>query len=64
MSSIDLSAYRDIAAIVGVAYLSKYAIRSLLSLWSGFRAYYLAPWGIFRTNLKRHGEWAGELTSQ
>ena len=42
----DLRIYRDIAAVVGVAYLSKYAIRSLLSLWSGFRAYYPAPWGL------------------
>ena len=50
--------------VVGIGCVLKFAIRSLLSLWSCFRAYCLAPWGILRTNIKRHGDWAGELTIQ
>ena len=51
---------RNVAAVVGTAYLLKIAVKELCSLTSGFRAFFLAPWGVSRTNLKKYGSWAGE----
>ena len=52
--------YRNVAAVVGAAYLLVIAVKALRTLTSGFCAFFLAPWGIGRTNLKKYGSWAGE----
>ena len=53
--------YRNVAAVVGVLYLLKVFLRELWTLGGGFCAFFLAPWGISRTNLRKYGEWAGQL---
>ena len=55
------SFYRNVAAVVGAAYLLKMVASELCSFTSGFCAFFLAPWGIRRTDLKKYGNWAGEL---
>ena len=52
---------RNIAALAGTGFLLKLLIGNLLSLLNTFRAFFLAPWGISRLNLKKYGNWAGEL---
>ena len=65
----DLSPYftalscRNIAAVVGTLYLLRKIISLILTLWGIEKAYFLAPWGIFRTNLKKYGPWAGECST-
>ena len=51
---------RNIAAVVGTLYLLRKIISLMRTLWGIEKAYFLAPWGIFRTNLKKYGPWAGE----
>ena len=51
---------RNVAAFVGTAFLLKMFIGDLLSLLNTFRAFFLAPWGISRLNLKKYGNWASE----
>ena len=50
--------YRNIAAVLGAAYLLYVSINLLSYLASGFNAYILAPCGITRINLKKYGSWA------
>lgn len=50
---------RNIAALVGAGWILKVAIKELYRLAGGFRAYFLAPWGIVRVDLKAYGTWAG-----
>ena len=54
------SFYRNVAAVVGATYLLMIAVKGLRALTSGFRAFFLAPWGVGRTNLKKYGRWASE----
>ena len=61
MVDLGPSTCRNIAAVVGVLYLSNVALRRLHKLAGGLRAYFLAPLGISRTNLRKYGKWAGEL---
>ena len=49
--------------MVGSLYLLKVAVGELWTLAGGFRTFFLAPWGISRTNLKKYGQWAGEPVS-
>ncbi len=51
--------FRNVAALVGAGYVLRLAISELYRLAGGFRAYFLAPWGISGVNLKKYGEWAG-----
>jgi hypothetical protein len=46
--------------VVGVLWLSWTTLKILKYFVEEFHAFVLAPWGIFRTNLKKYGEWAGE----
>ena len=50
--------YRNFAAVLGTLWLSRFLFTELQSLGSGFLAYFLAPWGIYKTNLKKYGQWA------
>ena len=59
--SEEYSLYRNIAAVVGAGYLLKIVSGHLWGLVSDFRAYWLAPWGISRVNLRKYGNWASEL---
>ena len=52
--------YRNIAAVVGAAYVLRVFMNHFCSLASGFNAFFLAPWGITRINLKKYGSWASE----
>ena len=46
--------------MVGVLWLSWTALKLLKFFAVEFHAFVLAPWGMFRTNLNKYGEWAGE----
>ena len=52
--------YRNIIALIGIAWVARCTLKTLLSLCRVLRTYYLAPWGISRVNLRKHGEWASE----
>ena len=52
---------RNAAAVVGILWLSWVSLKILKFFVEGFHAFVLAPWGILRTNLKKYGQWAGEL---
>ena len=52
--------HRNAAAVIGILWLSWTALKILKFFAVEFHAFVLAPWGIFRTNLKKYGEWAGE----
>jgi hypothetical protein len=54
-----MSLYRNIAAVVGVCWFACLVWRQLKAVAGWFRAYFLAPWGIARINLKKYGPWAG-----
>ena len=58
-----LSLFRSVAAMIGMVWLLKVVLGELLALLNTFRAYFLAPLGIFRMNLKKYGSWASELIS-
>ena len=51
--------YRNVAAVIGTAYVLHFLLKRLWSLCGGFCAYFLAPWGIARINIKKYGSWAG-----
>ena len=59
--SEQYSLYRNVAAVIGAGYLLKIVSGHLWGLVSDFRAYWLAPWGISRVDLKKYGNWASEL---
>jgi len=44
--------------VVGSLYVVRLVWSHLRQLLGGFRAFFLAPWGIFRINLKKYGPWA------
>ncbi|XP_019858217.1 PREDICTED: very-long-chain 3-oxoacyl-CoA reductase-like isoform X3 [Amphimedon queenslandica] len=50
--------YRNIAAVIGTAYVLRFLLKKLWALSGGFCAYFLAPWGISRINIKKYGSWA------
>ena len=54
------SFYRNIATVVGTAYIVYILLQRLWGLGSVFRAYVLAPYGVSRLNLKKYGSWASE----
>ena len=51
--------YRNVAAVIGILYITCLLIHLLCDILSFFRAYILAPMGIGRTNLLKYGSWAG-----
>lgn len=57
-----IPACSNLVSIVGAGYLAKVLIGTSWRLASGIHAYFLAPNGIWRTDLKKYGEWAGEET--
>ena len=52
--------HRNAAAVVGTLVIGRLILRELGALWSGFRAFFLAPMGLGRTNLRKYGSWAGQ----
>ena len=52
---------RNVAAVVGSLYVVRLVWSQLWQLLGGFCAFFLAPWGISRINLKKYGPWAGGL---
>ncbi|XP_064399136.1 very-long-chain 3-oxoacyl-CoA reductase-B-like [Halichondria panicea] len=50
--------YRNVAAVVGSLVLLRFTLRFLCNACSWLRAYFLAPLGLGRTNLKKYGPWA------
>ena len=48
-------------AVVGVLWLSWWLLKALKALAGDFCAFFLAPWGISRINLKKYGSWAGTM---
>ncbi len=50
---------RKVAAAIGAGYVLHSMLRHLHSISNGFRAYFLAPRGIGRTELRNYGTWAG-----
>ena len=50
----------NLVTIVGAGYLAKVLIGRAWRLASDFHAYFLAPMGIWRIDLKKYGEWAGK----
>ncbi len=52
--------HRNVAAVVGSLVLLRFTLRFLCNACSWLRAYFLAPLGLGRTNLKKYGPWAGE----
>ena len=55
-----LCANSNLVSIVGAGYLAKVLIGTAWRLASDFHAYFLAPMGIWRIDLKKYGEWAGK----
>ena len=55
----DLAFCRNIAAVLGSLYILRLLWCQLWQLLGGFCAFFLAPWGISRINLKKYGPWAG-----
>ena len=55
--------YRNAAAVVGDLWLSWITLKVVKYFVEEFHAFVLAPWGIFRTNLKKYGQWAGETVT-
>ena len=56
---VDGHIFRDIASVVGVLWLSWLTLRVLKALAGDFCAFFLAPWGVSRIDLKKYGSWAG-----
>jgi 17beta-estradiol 17-dehydrogenase / very-long-chain 3-oxoacyl-CoA reductase len=54
---------RNVVSVVGVLWLSWLTLRALKALAGDFCAFFLAPLGISRINLKKYGSWAGILKS-
>ena len=57
------SILRNVAAVIGTLILLHFSLHLLSNLCTWIRAYFLAPWGIGRTNLKKYGPWASEVLS-
>ena len=49
--------------MIGLLYVLYLLVRETWNLLSGFCAFFLAPMGISRMNLKKYGGWAGEYNS-
>ena len=54
---------RNIAAVVGIVLVLRLLLKQVWQLLGGFCAFFLAPWGISRINLKKYGPWAGGQAS-
>ena len=48
-------------AVVGVLWLSWWLLKALKALAGDFCAFFLAPWGTSRINIKKYGSWAGTM---
>ena len=46
-------------AVVGIVLVLRLLLKHMCQLLGGFCAFFLAPWGISRINLKKYGPWAG-----
>ena len=57
------SIHRNVAAVIGTLILLRFSLHLISNLCTWIRAYFLAPWGIGRTNLKKYGPWASEVLS-
>ena len=51
---------RNAVAVVGLGYLLRAALHEVWTLANGFCAYFLAPQGVGRTDLRKYGSWAGK----
>ena len=51
---------RNALAVLGAGYLLKTALQEAYILANGMHAYFLAPRGLARLNLRKYGEWAGK----
>ena len=51
--------HKNVVAVVGVFWLSWLTLKALKALAGDFCAFFLAPLGISRINLKKYGSWAG-----
>ena len=60
LTSERFAVYRNILSFVGAACVLKFLVRSVWSLASGFCAYILAPRGVSRRDLRKHGSWASK----
>ena len=56
------SILRTVAAVIGCLVLLRFSLRFLSNACKWLHAYFLAPWGMGRTDLKRYGPWASEFT--
>ena len=54
---------RNSTAVVGIVLVLRLLLKQLWQLLGGFCAFFLAPWGISRINLKKYGPWAGRQAS-
>ena len=53
--------YATATAVIGVLWLSWLTLKILKAFAGDFCAFFLAPLGISRMNLKKYGSWAGIL---
>ena len=51
---------RNVSAVIGALCVLRLLLSEGWSMLSGFSAFFLAPMGISRTNLKKYGKWAGQ----
>ncbi len=63
LTSERFTVYRNVLAVLGAAYVFKKLFNTVWSAVGGINAYYLAPWGITRINLRKYGSWASEFTN-
>ena len=56
----QFSFFRSIATVVGTTYIVNVLLQRLWGLGSVFCAYFLAPYGLSRLNLKKYGSWASK----
>lgn len=50
---------RNVAGFLGFLLVTWYILKDIATIFGMFRAFFLAPWGISKINLKKYGEWAG-----
>ncbi len=55
-----VTVYRNILCVLGAAFVFKKLFNSVWSAVGDINAYFLAPWGITRINLRKYGSWASE----
>ncbi len=60
-SSLSLLCYRNALALLGAGYVLKRVLQEAYILANGMRAYFMAPRGLGRLNLKKYGQWAGTV---